>query len=114
LVAFGAQVGYAVLTGVMPGIRGLIITGDGVAGELAASLTLTPPLALYLVPFAVAEVGRRFDDQGAWLYGAGLGAYLGEPESRIGLQAGWMFRRLVYETVSVDASGPIIALVISF
>lgn len=115
LVAIGAGVGYAVVTGVVPGIRGVIIAGDGIGAELAGTLTLTPPLATYLVPFLVGEAGRRFDEfGGAWLYGGGGGLYVGEPASGLGLQVGWMFRRLVYEDVTLDASGPIISISISF
>lgn len=111
----GIGVGYAVITGVVPGFRALLLVGgDEVAGELATTLTLTPPLATYLVPFVLGEVGRRFDGLGgAWLFGAGGGVYLGEPQAGFGLQLGWIFRKYVYESGSISGNGPIIAVSIS-
>jgi hypothetical protein len=114
-IAIGVGVGYAVVTGVVPGVRVVVISNDGLGAELAGTLTLTPPLSLYLVPFVVGEAGRRFlPGGGAWLYGGGGGVYIGEPESRVGLQLGWIFRRLVFENESFDSSGPIITISISF
>jgi hypothetical protein len=113
----GAGVGYAVLTGVLPGLRALVIAGDGIGAELAATLTLTPPLASSITPFAIGEAGRRFDPIGqAWLYGAGAGIYIGEPAAAFGFQIGYMFRRIVYADPigSLDASGPIIAISLRF
>lgn len=113
-VAFGAGVGYAVLTGVLPGLRGMMIVGDSVAGEVAATLTLTPPLSFFLVPFAYGEVGRRFDALGAWMLAGGPGLYVGDPRDTIVLQGGWIFRRYFYENVGLDGSGPLISLSIKF
>jgi hypothetical protein len=109
--AAGGTFGYAVITGVVPAVRGVFLAGNGVAGELGATLTLTPPLTTSFTPFVVGELGRRFDSLGGWIYGAGGGLYLGEPAARFALQLGWMFRRIAYPdpTGSVDASGPIIA-----
>lgn len=114
---FALGVGYAVLTGVVPGVRGLIATGAGdLGGELAATLTLTPPISTSITPFAVGEVGRRFEPDelggGAWMYGAGVGAYLGDPDSRFALQLGWMFRRLSFDDADepIDASGPLVSI----
>lgn len=110
-VAVGVGVGYAVLTGVLPGLRGVMIFGDGVAGELATNLTLTPPLDFYLVPFLYGELGRRFDEAGgAWLYAGGGGLYVGEPAAPFGVQVGWIFRRYVYEAVELDGSGLMVGL----
>jgi hypothetical protein len=105
----GANVGYAVLTGVVPGVRAVMIAGNGVAGELGLTVTLTPPITTSFTPFAIGEVGRRFDDLGGWIYGAGGGLYLGEPAAQFAFQLGWMFRRIVYSDHGVDASGPIVA-----
>jgi hypothetical protein len=111
VVGIGVGVGYAVITGVLPGVRGMVIIDDEVGGELGLTLTLTPPLDFYLVPFAYGEVGRRFDGLGsAWLYAGGGGLYVGEPASSLGLQAGWIFRRYVYESVEIDGSGLLVAL----
>lgn len=114
-VAIGLSVGYAVFTGVLPTLRGVLIIDQKVGGELAATLTLTPPLSFVLVPFAHGEVGRRWDGFGeAWLYGGGGGVMLGDPASKLGVQLGWVFRRYAYEKVSVDGSGPLIAISIRF
>lgn len=114
-VAIGLSVGYAVFTGVLPALRGVLIIDQKVGGELAATLTLTPPLSFVLVPFAHGEVGRRWDGFGeAWLYGGGGGVMLGDPASKLGVQLGWVFRRYAYEKVSVDGSGPLIAISIRF
>lgn len=107
----GVGVGYAVVTGVVPGVRGALVAGGGsIGGDLAATLTLTPPVSWYITPFAVGEVGRRFDDTGGWLYGAGGGIYIGEPSNTIALQVGWIFRRIVYPSRTFDANYPIIAI----
>jgi hypothetical protein len=109
----GVGVGYAFITGVVPGVRALVVAGDGVGGELAATLTLTPPIATSITPFAVGEAGRRFDPIGSgWLYGAGGGIYIGEPQATFGFQIGWIFRRIVYPDPigSLDDSGPIVAI----
>lgn len=114
-VAIGLSVGYAVFTGVLPALRGVLIIDQKVGGELAATLTLTPPLSFVLVPFAHGEVGRRWDGFGeAWLYGGGGGVMLGDPASKLGVELGWVFRRYAYEKVSVDGSGPLIAISIRF
>jgi hypothetical protein len=110
-VAVGVGVGYAVLTGVLPGLRGVMIFGDGVAAELSTNLTLTPPLDFYLVPFLYGELGRRFDEAGgAWLYAGGGGLYVGEPAAPFGVQVGWIFRRYVYDAVELDGSGLMVGL----
>jgi hypothetical protein len=112
----GVGVGYSVIHGVVPGVRGALLAGNDVAGEVAATLLLTPPFEAYVVPFAVAELGGRFQ-RGAQglLYGAGGGLYIGEPRSRFGLRAGWMFARIDFgELGAVDASGPLFALSVAF
>jgi hypothetical protein len=113
---FGASVGYAVFTGVVPGVRGVVIAGRGIGGELAATLTLTPPFSSPILPFALAEGGHRWDpDFRGWIFGGGGGIYVGSPASRFGLQLGWIFRRYAIEDgPDVDASGPIIGVSASF
>lgn len=93
----GAQVGYAVVHGVVPGVRGNVFFGDLTGGELAATLWLTPPIAFAVVPFAVGEIGyawQNFNDQsfdGA-LFGVGGGLHFGEPSDRFNLRAGVIYR----------------------
>jgi hypothetical protein len=113
---FGASVGYAVFTGVVPGLRGVVVAGRGIGGELAGTLTLTPPFSWPILPFAIAEGGHRWDPDGrGWIYGGGGGIYIGSPASRFGLQLGWIFRRYAIEDrPDVDASGPIIGVSASF
>jgi len=113
-VGVGAGVGYAVLTGVLPGVRGVLIFGDEMAGELGATLTLSPPITFFLTPFAYGEVGRRFDSSGAWIVAGGPGLYVGDPRDTFVLQAGWIFRRYLYEVGGVDGSGPLLALNVKF
>jgi hypothetical protein len=112
---FGLGLGYAVLTGVVPGIRGELVTTSQIAGEVAVGLTLTPPLALSFVPFGLAEVGQRWDMYGsAHLYGFGAGIILGEPESHFGVQLGWAWHRYDYGGLigTVDTNGPLIGLAV--
>lgn len=114
----GGQVGYAVLTGVVPGVRGLVIGGSdniSTGGEVAATLTLTPPLVLSVVPFVVGEVGRRIQgDFSGWLYGGGGGLFFGKPTNRVSFQLGWIFRRLVVQGRNFDVSAPIIGVSVRF
>lgn len=116
VVGLGAGFGYAVLTGVLPGLRGMVLIDDGeLGGELGLTLTLTPPLDFYLVPYGYGELGRRWDSYGgAWMYAGGGGVFLGEPASPLGVQVGWIFRRFVYADFELDGSGPMIALSIRF
>lgn len=116
-VIIGVGVGYAVFTGVVPGVRGLIISGPpGVGGELAATLTLTPPLSARFTPFVVGEAGRRWEPGlRGWLYGAGGGLYIGRPEASFGLQLGWIFRWIrLDDGRTVRGDGPIVGLSIRF
>lgn len=109
--AVGLGIGYAVLTGVVPGVRGLLITGDGVGGEAAATLTLTPPLSINWTPFLLGEVGRRFEPGGSgWLYGAGAGVFIGDPGGSASIQVGWMLRRYDFNGTVYAANGPIIGI----
>lgn len=93
----GAHVGYAVLTGVVPGVRGAVFFGDLTGGETAAMVWLTPPLALPVVPFAVGEIGYAWQNyptanfDGA-LFGAGAGVHLGQPQDRFNMRAGVIYR----------------------
>ncbi|MFO0726198.1 MAG: hypothetical protein U1E65_20610 [Myxococcota bacterium] len=111
-VAVGLSAGYAVFTGVVPALRGTVIFAEKMGGELAATLTLTPPINFFIVPALHGEVGRRWDGFGqAWLYGGGPAVYLGEADSALGLEVGWVFRRYSYDAgVAVDGSGPLISL----
>lgn len=113
--AASASFGYAVLDGVVPGLRGMVVFTDPAAGELAPNLFLTIPVDFPVLPFAYGEVGRRFDGAGgAWLLGGGGGLQFGYPRSPFGLQVGWLFRRYFYTDVSVDGSGLLLAATISF
>ncbi|MCK6545658.1 hypothetical protein L6R52_07295 [Myxococcota bacterium] len=110
--AGGLSLGYAFVTGVVPSVRGLISkSGDHVGGEIAATLTLSPPLSISFVPFAMGEVGRLFSGgASAWMYAGGGGLYLGSPEDGSALQIGYLFRRITFEGRNYDASGPLIAI----
>jgi hypothetical protein len=110
--AGGLSLGYAFLTGIVPSVRGLVAkSGDQVSGELAATLTLSPPLSISFVPFLMGEVGRIFDPDGkAWMYAGGGGFYLGSPEDGSALQLGYLFRRITFDGRNYDASGPLIAI----
>lgn len=112
----GASFGYAVVTGVVPGIRGVAVAGDGFGGELAATLLLTPPLDWPVLPFVVGEGGHRWDrDFSGFIYGGGGGLFIGSPRSRVGLQVGWIVRRFaIHDGPTVDASGPLIGVSASF
>ena len=112
----GLSVGYAVITGVVPGVRGVLLVGRGIGGELAGTLTLTPPLAWPVLPFAVGEGGYRWDrDAHGFIYGGGGGLYISGPTNRFGLQVGWIFRRYAIRNgPTVDASGPIVGVSASF
>jgi len=115
-VAVGAGVGYAVITGVLPGVRGtVIINEDRVAGELATTLTLTPPITFFVTPFAYGELGRRFDISGAWMVAGGPGVYVGDPRDTFVLQVGWIFRRYFFENdLELDGSGPLVSIAVRF
>lgn len=112
----GANVGYAVLTGVLPGVRGLLVIGDGVGGELAATLTYTPPFTWAVTPFALVEGGRRWlSGLSGWLYGAGVGVYLGDPAAWFNVQLGYIWRQwAVDDGPTVDVSAPIVGLSVRF
>ena len=112
----GAGVGYAVLTGVMPGARGQLIFGNGLGEEIAVNLTLTPPFVLPITPFAIGEFGRRWDAGfEGWLYGGGGGFFVGKPSSSFALQVGWMVRRFDIKNVGkFDTNGPILATTVRF
>lgn len=111
----GVGVGYAVVTGVLPGIRGLLIADDGVGGELATTLTLTPPFGGSLTPFVVGETGRRFvPGFAAWFYGVGGGLYLGEPAASVNLQLGYIHRWFVLPSGVTGVGSPIVGVSIRF
>jgi len=117
--AAGLGLGYAVITGIVPGVRGQVLAGDGpVGGEAAGTLTLTPPISLYLVPFGLGEVGYRWDgDFTGFMWGAGGGLYIGEPTDRFAIQAGYIYREIDTKDPAVPKiklHGPIIALSFSF
>lgn len=93
----GASLGYAVVNGVVPGIRGAVFFGDLTGGELAATLWLTPPVEWPVVPFAVGEFGHAWQtvsdvEQTGLLYGGGAGLHLGSPADSIAVRAGVMYR----------------------
>jgi len=109
---FGLQIGYAVLTGVVPGFRGVFITTpEGAGGEVAGSLTLTPPLSWSITPYVQGEAGRRFDpDLEAWFYGVNGGAYIGDPASRVALRVGYRWQRFITEDEVLEDTGPVLAV----
>ena len=110
----GAGVGYAVLTGVVPGVRGLVLAGGGggVGGELAGTLTLSPPMASYITPFVLGEAGRRWQSgPNGWIYGAGAGVFIGEPWATLQLQVGWIWRWLDIDGgPTLTASAPLVGI----
>ncbi len=111
----GAGFGYAVFTGVLPGVRAQLIAGDFVGGEVAGTLTLTPPLPGTFTPFVIGEVGRRFvEDLSAWFYGVGGGVYLGEPSATVNLQIGYVHRWFVFQGGTYDVGAPLIGVSMRF
>ena len=93
----GIHVGYAVVTGVVPGIRANVFFGDLSGGQVVGTLWLTPPLAYVVVPFGVGEVGYVWQNldgisSNGMLYGVGGGLHLGRPTDRLGLRAGVIYR----------------------
>lgn len=115
-VAFGLGLGYAMFTGVVPGVRAEILYDDGFGGELAATLTLTPPLDWVVTPFVLGETGLHWEGgRRGWMYGAGGGVYLGDPSSRIALQIGYIWRKIDYTTgKDENADGPLLAVIFRF
>lgn len=111
----GAGVGYAFVTGILVGARGQVIAGDLVGGELAGTLTLTPPLPGTFTPFLLGEFGRRFvDDFSAWFYGVGAGVYLGDPSASVNIQLGYVHRWFVYGSGTVDVGAPLVGISMRF
>lgn len=112
----GANLGYAVYTGILPGVRGLSILGDDVGGELATTLTLTPPVKWAFTPFVIAEGGRRwFAGQTGWLYGVGGGVYLGSTRQTFNFQLGYIFRFWARDGASTIGVGiPILGVTAQF
>lgn len=89
----GLGVGYAIFTGVVPGVRGALFLGDVFGGEILATATLSPPLEGSVVPFVVGEVGHRWQSElGGLIYGVGGGFFLGDPAGNYGLQLGVVYR----------------------
>jgi hypothetical protein len=94
----GAQAGYAIFDGVVPGLRGNIFFGDVGGGEAAATLWLTPPIDFVVVPFVAGELGyaaRELDDDTAFdgaMYGLGGGVHLGRADEPFALRAGVIYR----------------------
>ncbi len=89
----GLGLGYAIFTGVVPGIRGALFLGDVFGGEILATATLSPPLEGSVVPFVSGEVGHRWESGlRGLIYGVGGGLFLGDPAGSYGLQLGVMYR----------------------
>jgi len=110
----GVSIGYAVVTGIVPSLRGVLIAGDGVGGELAATLTLSPPIDWPVVPFAVAEGGHRWERyERGWIFGGGGGVLIGWPTRRMSLQLGWIVRRYGIAEGAVTVMGPLFGVVVS-
>jgi hypothetical protein len=114
--SLGAQFGYAVYHGILPGVRGLVFFGDYSGGEAAGTLVLTPPISFQLVPFVMGDAGYRWEEVGNGpIAGVGVGAYIGHPADRLNVQLGWIFRRFWYgDGRSADASGPLVAISLRF
>ena len=112
----GAGIGYAVVDGLVPGVRGYAVLGNASGGELALTLGYTLSAGWYVSPFVVVEGGRRWfaGDEG-WVVGAGGGMRLGYPTSRLTLRVGWVFRRFyVTSGDPFDASAPIVGVQFRF
>lgn len=93
----GVFAGYAVLDGLVPGARGMVLFGDLSGGEVASTLWWTPPIEAPVVPFVLGEIGyawqSAFDrDLEGPLYGVGGGIHLGEATAQFNLRAGVVYR----------------------
>ena len=110
--SIGVQGGYAVVTGVVPGLRTTFLFGDLSGGEVVGTVWLTPPLSFAVVPFAVLEAGyawqsfRGADADGA-VYGVGGGLHLGRPRDVFNLRAGVIYRYYDFG-VQRDVVAPIV------
>lgn len=93
-VLLGAQVGYAVIDGLVPSVRGQVFFGGFSGGEVAGNLMYTPPLSLPLVPFVMFDGGYRWEDpfEGS-IIGGGGGLHLGSPGARFNMRAGVLYHR---------------------
>jgi hypothetical protein len=109
---FGASVGYAIFNAVIPAVRGVLVIGSGLGGELAGTLTLTLPFSWPVLPFVLGEGGYRWSRFArGGIFGGGGGLFLGNPRRTFGIQVGWIFRRWTIEDApDVDASGPIFGI----
>ncbi|MEM1025467.1 MAG: hypothetical protein AAGD10_13365 [Myxococcota bacterium] len=117
-VAVGAQVGYAFIDGLVPGVRGLGFFGDFSGGEVAGFTVYTPPVSWPVVPYVVAEVGGRWEsidgaDFSGVLAGGGGGLHLGAPGSRFSTRAGVVYNRW-FTSGGVDIIRPQVLLTFSF
>ncbi|MGF1511206.1 MAG: hypothetical protein ACFB9M_17065 [Myxococcota bacterium] len=108
LFSAGGQVGYSVVDGLVPGIRGLGFFGDIDGGEILGTLSYTPPLQAPVLPFVVGEGGHRWesDIRGA-IAGGGGGLHLGSPGSRFGLRAGVVYNRF-FAAGGIDIIRPLV------
>lgn len=108
---FDLGAGYAVLTGVVPGVRGALAVGPELGGALAATLTLSLPIETYVVPYVVGELGGQLDGDGlGWTWGAGGGLFVGDPGFAFSIRIGWMFRRVEFGRTSRSTTGPILGV----
>jgi len=117
-VAVGAQVGYAFIDGLVPGVRGLGFFGDFSGGEVAGFTFYTPPVGWPVVPYVVAEVGGRWEsfDSASFsglLAGGGGGLHLGAPGSRFNARAGVVYNRW-FTAGGIDLVRPQVLLTASF
>ena len=112
----GANVGYAVFHGVVPGVRALTFFGGNFIAETAATLTLTPPMKTYVVPYLDLELGGRFDNIGnGVLYGGGLGVFLGRISAKYALKLGYLYRKINYgDGLLVNDSRPSLSIALTF
>lgn len=113
-VAVGLNGGYAVLDGLVPGVRGMGFFGDITGGELAGRVSYTPPIPGPVAPFVVAEAGNRWEGSfsGA-LLGGGGGFHLGRPDSKVGFRAGLVYNRW-FVLDGIDLVRPMIQVSVRF
>ena len=114
-LGLGANAGYAVFHGVVPGVRVLTFFGGTFIAETATTLTLTPPMRGYVVPYLDFELGGRFDNIGnGFLYGGGLGVFLGRVSANFALKLGYLYRKIDYgDGLLVNDSRPSLSLALT-
>jgi len=104
-------VGYALVDGVVPGVRGGVVIGHEFGGDLVATLRLSLPLDSYVVPYARGELGGRYDGFGlGWTWAAGGGVLIGDPGFGVTLSIGWSFQQIHHGDRVRNANGPALGI----